>query len=373
MISFDSGRSFYVDNIGGSKDDEAVTVRAASDGGYYLVGNTKSQGKGGSDVYLVKTDASGKILWEKTYGGAKDDFGWGLRILRDGDLLITGFSDSEGNGKDDVMVIRCDKNGDQKWIKYFGGQYDDRSWEVIESKNGNIVIAAEYSIADNKANIDGWLLILDSDGKQVSSTKYGYSSDNDKVDRLFSVVEDNDGGFIMSGFTNSAGAGDYDVLVIKADQQGKEQWRKTFGGSRFDVGHTIKLLDGKGYMVCGYTRSARSNGKGDVYLLQLERTGKILKERSFGEENEERTLTFAPRPDGGFVLLGYAELTSTNWDAILIEVDNDLNQVNSKKIGKDLLDTGGHNILCVENDYVFTGYITKPGYNKDIYLTRTSF
>lgn len=358
-------------DIGGPKDDEAVVVRLAPDGGYYIVGHTKSYGNGGSDVYLVKTNSNGVVTWQKTFGGSKDDFGWGLRVLKNGDLAICGFTDSQGNGKDDALIVCTDANGNEKWQKTFGGPFDDRAWDLVETSDNALAVAGDYSMADNKLNIDGWLLKLDLAGNLIWSSTFGFPKGTDKVDRTFSVVEAADRGFVVTGITNSTGNGDYDAYLVKTDANGKQQWYRTFGTPAHDVSHSVRLLD-KGYMLCGYSRGFKPNGKADVYLIETDLAGNRVREKHFGADGEERTLNFVENEKGGFGLLGYAEVTSDNWDAYLVEVDKDLNPTKTRSIGEKFQDNAGQNILRVGGEYVFTGYMNKTGNDKNIYLIRVA-
>lgn len=358
-----AGQSFFTAGIGGAADDEAVTVREAFDGGYFIAGTTRSQGAGGADVYLARVDRRGEILWEKQYGGEKDDFGWGMRLARNGDVIITGFSESVGAGGDDVYVIRTDSLGNLKWLKAFGGKYNDRSWDVIEAQDGSLIVAAEYGVTDEPRNIDGWLLRLSAEGIERSSIQFG----GPHVDRCFSVILEPDGGYVLSGFTNSKGAGEYDVYLVKVDAEGRLLWEKTYGGGGFEVGHTVRHHT-KGFLVVGYSRSGQVDGKADGYVVLVDRQGVVITEKMFGGPLEERTLTVVESEKGGYYVLGYAEQTATNWDAYVAELDKDFQLVQTGLLGDMYLDTGGHNLLREGKDLVFVGYINRTGSNKDIYI-----
>ena len=111
--------------FGGPDLDRGVFVSPTKDGGYIAVGVTKSFGKGGEDVYLVKTDSNGEFLWSKTYGGTDQDNGWSVHETPDG-FVLAGFTKSFGAGGFDFYLIKTDSDGEIDWSKTYGGEGDDR-------------------------------------------------------------------------------------------------------------------------------------------------------------------------------------------------------------------------------------------------------
>jgi hypothetical protein len=186
--------------FGGPYGDGIWSAQVTEDGGYILGGYTSNRGEG-SDLWLVKVDSEGRGLWNRIFGGSGEDVGYFVQNTRDGGSIVTGSTKSYGVGEERLWLLKADSNGSKLWDKTFGG--------FVSS-----------------AGDGGW-----------------------------SVNETDDGGYIVTGYTKSYGAGGKDLWLIKTDSAGKKQWDKTFGGSKDDVGMSvIQAVDG-GYVVAGRTAS----------------------------------------------------------------------------------------------------------------------
>ena len=119
--------------IGGLDRDRGVFVSPTSDGGYVAVGLTRSFGEGDDDIYLVRTDATGSVLWTQTYGGPETDNGWSVHESAGG-LVLAGFTESFGTGGFDCYLIRTDLEGEMQWSKTFGGEDNDRCWALLTAR-----------------------------------------------------------------------------------------------------------------------------------------------------------------------------------------------------------------------------------------------
>jgi hypothetical protein len=164
---------------------------------------------------LVRTDANGNMLWNKTYGGTNDNLGYSVVETADGGYAIAGSTYSFGAGKVDVYLVRTDSAGNMLWNKTYGGTNEDAGCSVVETADGGYAIAGSTNSSGAGAH-DFWLVKTDSAGNEQWNKTHGGID----YDYGWSVVQTADGGYAIAGYTNSSGAGNFDVLLVKTDENG---------------------------------------------------------------------------------------------------------------------------------------------------------
>lgn len=218
---------------GGAKDDGAYSVIQTADGGYAATGFTSSYGAGANDMWLVKTDTNGKMQWNKTYGGPKDDAATCLTQTMDGGYLLAGYTNSSVPTQSSY-IVKTDAIGNIIWSKTLSGNSAN---SVINTKDGGYALAIQYPNAFG-------LIQIDSSGNTMLSKTYAAPSNQASAQ---AIVQANDGGYAIAGWTDDS-TGARGTWLVKTDGSGQEQWSKNYP----DLGAyaLIKTMKG-GYAITG--------------------------------------------------------------------------------------------------------------------------
>ncbi len=290
-----AGDTMWTRTYGGASYDYGYSVAQTADGGYVIVGYTYSFGAGQSDVYLVKTDASGDTMWTRAYGGTSRDCGYSVAQTADGGYVITGWTDSFGAGWNDAWLIKTDASGDTMWTRTFDGALVGRS--VAQTADGGYVITGH---AENASSNDAWLLKTDASGGTIWTRTFGGAD----WDEGRSVRQTADGGFVITGGTYSFGAGQSDVYLVKTDASGDTMWTRTYGGGGWDEGYSVTQTTDNGYVIAGRTKSFGAGGN-DVWLIKTDAWGDTVWTRTFGGADWDEGCSVTQTTDNGYVIAGY--------------------------------------------------------------------
>jgi hypothetical protein len=209
-----NGNISWAKTYGGTDWDWASSVQQTSDGGYIMAGYTGSFGAGG-DILLIKTDANGNIIWAKTYGGTSYDEAYSVQQTSDGGYILAGETRSFGAGDYDIFLIKTDANGNIIWAKTYGGTSYDYAYSVQQTSDGGYIMAGETN-SFGAGFYDAFLVKTDANGNIIWAKTYGGTYG----DRAYSVQQTSDGGYIVAGWTESFSAGSVDIFLIKTDASG---------------------------------------------------------------------------------------------------------------------------------------------------------
>jgi hypothetical protein len=254
LIRFDAnGDLLWIRSYGIGDDDYGCASAQTADGGYLTVGYTNPFGPEGSEAFLIRTDSNGDLLWTRTYGGSADDHFYSIEALSDDSYLIVGSTDSFGAGSLDVWLIHIASSGDPLWSRTYGGPSNEQGYAVEASWSGYIVVG--YTESYGSGDQDVYIIWTDTSGDTLLTTTCGGPND----DVGYSIA-----GSIVAGETQSYGAGGWDLLLTSIDCS----WISTYGGERDDGGRSIAQTTNGAYIVAGYTKSFGVGGS-DIYLLKL--------------------------------------------------------------------------------------------------------
>lgn len=310
LIKTDSnGDTLWTSTIGGIDDDLSYAAQTTNDGGYIICGGTQSFGAGDHDVYLIKTDANGNVLWTKTFGGTYNDYGMSVQQTSDSGYVIGGCTYSFGIGFVDVYLIKTDVNGDSLWTKVLGGTGAQTCSSVLQTDNGEYILVGT-------SNSAVYLMRTDVNGNSIWAKTLGGTS----TDYGESIQKTTDGGYIISGYTTSFGAGSADVYLIKIDSIGNPLWSKSFGGTGSEYGYSVRQTSDGGYIIAGSTLSFGA-GSFDVYLIKVDSGGDSLWTRTFGGTLSEHGYDVQQTLDGGYILVALTSSFGVN-DIYLVKTDS---------------------------------------------------
>jgi hypothetical protein len=354
-------------NFGGSLNDNGNAVATTSDGGYVIAGSTYSFGAGRQDIFLVKTDKDGIQQWQRTFGGTSIDYGSSIVETADKGFAIVGYTSSFGAGAFDVFLIKTDSQGNLQWQKTFGGAQNDYGYAVIEaSDNGYVVAGTTFSIGAGAA--DMYLLRTDSMGNQQWEKTFGGA---DK-DYCYSVAKTDDGGYLLAGSTNSKGNGNpflSDVYMVRTDGSGIVFWEKTFGGAWDDNAQIVRRTSDGGFIIAGTTTS-KGAGIEDAYLIKIDSLGNSLWEKTFGGAGRDTCYSVCQSFDGGYVVSGGTYSTTVgSQDIFVVKTDRLGNKEWEKAFGGAGHDCGYSVLQSRDLGYIIAGkFDTLPS---SMYVAKT--
>jgi hypothetical protein len=242
-------------------------VEQTSDGGYVATGRTEPYGTNG-DVRLLKTDASGDTLWTRTFGGAGDDDGKGIQQTTDGGYVIAGTTTSFGAGNQCIWLVKTDSIGDTLWTKTFGNE-DSMAFggSVQQTADGGYFVAG-YKWPWSSDSASFYLVKTDSRGDTLWTRTIG--GPGGWAEGMWGQPV-KDGGYIVVG---ACATGLPDVYLVKTDANGDTLWTRTFGGPNFDVGYSVQQTADDGYVIAGQTYSFGA-GASDFYLIKTDENGNL--------------------------------------------------------------------------------------------------
>lgn len=323
--------------VGGLLPDYANSAVETNDRQFLICGYTYSSGAGSADVMVCKTNSSGNILWTKTYGGPGYEIGTSVMESADGKYLVCGRTESYGNGKDDVWLIKLDTAGNLIWQRTYGGVESEAGNGLTETTDGGYVIVGN---AGNRTpnpgygwwgDRDAWLIKTDTAGNPVWDHQYSYSIYQQWGN---SVIETEDHHFLIAGSNDITGSELQDVYFIRADSAGGKKLAKSFGeGTFYDYGNAISAVTDHRFLICGTTKSI--TGGNDLYLLTINGNGALQSKQIIGGDGND----WGNAVTGSGGVITAAGITNSygngGYDILLAQVDDPFLHIIDTKRGEN--------------------------------------
>ncbi len=266
-------------------------------------------------IAVTSSWAQPDSLWSRTYGGAGTDFGYAVVAIEDGGYVLAATTNSVGAGDYDLWLIKTDGVGDSLWCHTFGGSQAEYVGNAGHTADGGYFITG-FTWSFGAGNIDYWMVKTDANGDSLWSRTYG----GPQMDQLYWGQQTFDGGFILAGYTSSFGSGGRDFWLVKTDANGDSLWSKTFGGLLHDgCTYVIQTAD-SGYALCGIARSF-GDSEGDFWLVKTDANGDSLWSRTFGNPWEDMPWCVRQTADGGYVITGRTARSGGNTDLWLVKTN----------------------------------------------------
>ena len=322
-------------SYGGSYTDQSSDVIIAHDGNLlvlsmpYSIDGDVSDSHGGADFWLLKLDNNGQLIWKKTYGGSADDFALKVISAEDNGYFILGTTASNdgdvssNHGATDLWLLKVNEDGDMIWQKTYGGTSYETGGSITASSDGNFIIAGgsqstdgDLTSAGNHGFQDLWTLKIDPDGEVLWSKCYGGSGE----DYGASIIPDSDGGCIVAGGSSSSNGdainnhGLVDVFVLKLNSTGVIQWKKMFGNIGRDYNNDMVATGDGGAVLINTSNSPIPSTHGDyeIWGIRINSSGAILWSKCFGGSDIETGYGVSKTNTGNFLFTGISNSTNGN-------------------------------------------------------------
>ncbi len=306
------GQTQFTKMAGGESRDEANSMTLTADGGFALTGRTYSFGAGYRDIIVAKFTSEGVVDWAKVYGGEYNEVGYSIIQTSDGGLLIAGNSENFGMSYNGMFLMKLSSTGVIEWAKGVSASYYEYGYSALETGDGSHMIAGNtgthgpggdnfYLASFTSAGVLNWLKAI------------GASGDDD----LSKAIPTSDGGIAIVGYTDSYGAGGWDMIIVKLNSSFNVAWAKTIGGSGEDFGANIVQTSDGGFGITGYTDSYGA-GVNDVVIAKLSSTGDLEWAASLGGTLEDYGHDITQAGDGGLLVTGSTESYGVGDDDVIL-------------------------------------------------------
>lgn len=354
-------------DYGGKGDEIAYSIRPTTDGGYIVAGSRTDDNEL-QNMYLLHTDSLGNPLWDKTYGGNAEKSAHCVEQMADGGYILVGSSRSNATGKISIYIVKTDRLGNLLWDKNIAGTNNTEALAIKKSADGAVIIIGYMQ--NNIGFQQAYLLKMDQSGQVIWENTL--VSTNTEVLRGISSTKD--GGYIMTGYTETAVDGDRDLLLLKTDSAGNLQWRRVLEGNGLQCGNSIIATSEGAYVLTGYTSSSSGSETG-ICVVKTDANGTVLWNKNYVSGNESTGCAVEVCSDGSYMVYCRTSSDVTGIaGAYLLKLDGQGNKITDLSLGKagpDLLTQG---MSMADGSHLVLGNKSGTGeQGKNICLAKVKF
>ena len=287
--------TYWETTLGTIEEEMGYGVLQTDDGGYIVAGEIGLPNS--PDILLIKTDANGNEAWTQTIDEGGDEEAYSICPAYDGGYMLCGYTNNGSGGMLDVLLVKTNSNGNKEWSQTYGGGQNDRGYSVIQDDAGGYVITG-YTFSYGGGNNDIWLIKVDDAGNMEWNRTFGGSN----YEIGYCVQQTTDGGYVIAGKTSSATFG-Y-VRLIKTDSLGNQEWVKSYLGSATSCGYGVVQTADGGYMITGSVYTQTPTSSSDICVIKTDAQGNLIWSDTFGDADEDIGYSVASTLDGYYVIGG---------------------------------------------------------------------
>ena len=331
--------------LGGTSYDYGWGIANDSLGNVYIAGYTLSYGPS-YDIIIAKYNYLGEKQWEKIWGGISDDYGRNLAIDSLGNIYVIGDTYSYGSGGFDIVIIKYNSMGQQQWNRTCGGIQDDHGREIAIDSVGNLYIVGWTNSYGSGQNDIVLVKYNNSGQQQWFATKGGTNNDEG-----YGLVIDSSDNIYVVGETRSYGAENYDLILVKYDGLGNQYYTRTWGGSDSDWGYKVKLDSSDNIYIVGVTYSYGA-GDADALLVKYNNLGTFQWYKTWGYNGIEIGRGILVNSSNSIYIVGYSTSYNNVYDFILLKYNN-LGELQWNKVWGGSYDDYGRGITMDSSNNIY--------------------
>lgn len=345
--------------FGGSRNDRGVHIIKTSDNFLVTVGVTEIPDRG-EDIFVVKTDLTGNKIWEKTFGGSKDDAGWDIEEIEQGQyILLTGWSNSYSkDGKDDIILMKISKDGDFIWHKVIEGPGIERCWSLDKLRDGHLILIGQTQDRVTRSTL-GLVTKITTKGDIIWQKKYGDSNYN----RLFYSTETTNEQIFIAGITRKDSLSENSGWVLLIDKNGNQVKSNQLNSLKNITSHGVLQISKNEILVLGYAQTDTTKNQRAIYLSMFDQQGNLKWEKATTEKESENHGIGAIVTSSGTVLVtGYTRpLQHRKWEGVIYNFSIDGKMIWRREFGGSESDQPYGIVEVSKESFVVTGLTKSYG------------